>query len=96
MVPKTAKAIIVTVAIEQRASGMYYATSKDLRGLYVASRSKQEVLDEVPEVIEALFAASGEVVMVFAADHNAHTYDDNTAPWVAIPAHIARQSNHAC
>jgi hypothetical protein len=47
----------MVIHIVEGDAGLFYATSDDLSGLFVAGPDISAVLRKIPEVIEALFAA---------------------------------------
>jgi hypothetical protein len=80
------RAKIVRVKIEADESGLFFATSRDLKGLLVAERKREELNHSIGNAIVALYAASGvKVIATMAEDGNG---DD--CPWVAVPAEVAR------
>ena len=75
------KAKIIRVAFRPGEQGLLIATSADLMGLYVVGQTRSELIDDVPNAIEALFTAQGQQVVV-------HELEDDTVgmqPWVAVP-----------
>jgi hypothetical protein len=83
----TMKAKIVRVKIEADQSGLYFATSRDLKGLLVAERRREDLNQAISDAITALYAACGvRVIVTMAEDSNG----DGDCPWVAVPAEIAR------
>jgi hypothetical protein len=82
-----AKIIRVKVADKPDATGLYFATSPDMKGLIVAKTSLEEVYASIPVVIRALYLACGEHVVVSRADDTT----DDLSPWVAFPAELARR-----
>ena len=77
---------IVRVWIEDDTeSGLLVAKSDDLPGLLVAGRNMEELEQEVPEVIRAMFHARGLEVTVRRARRTEKDY----MPWAAIPVEIA-------
>ncbi|PSM20209.1 hypothetical protein [Nitratireductor sp. StC3] len=78
------KAKIIHLAMAE-ANGLVYVTSPDLPGLYVSGRSREEVIEGVPEAIRVMFAARGTDVIVREVET-----DTKVPPWVAVPtAHEA-------
>jgi hypothetical protein len=78
---KAPTARIVRVTVDERHPGLFFGTSPDLRGLFIAKESLGEVLEAIPASIASLYEAVGEKVIVEpAVDSN------NTTAWVAIPA----------
>jgi hypothetical protein len=79
---------IVRIKIEKGTSGLFFATSPDLKGLHVGKRSLAELETAIPEVIAALYAACDVHVLVSKAeDDDSH---GDLSPWVAFPADVAR------
>jgi len=63
------KPIAVNVEV-RRLKEMFVATSKELKGLHIADYKLQNVLDEVPSVIKALYKVDGiDVIVEESADH---------------------------
>ena len=79
------KARIVRVRREQGATGLFYATSPDLRGLLVAEPTLDGLEKAIPEAIRDLYMASGEPVLVTRTDHDTEEFRS----WVAFPVEIA-------
>ena len=86
MTSATMKAKIVRVKIEADKSGLYFATSRDLKGLLVAERRREDLNQAIADAIIALYAACGVRVIVTMAEYG----DGDDCPWVAVPAEIAR------
>jgi hypothetical protein len=86
MTAATMKAKIVRVKIEADTSGLYFATSRDLKGLLVAERKREDLNQAIADAITALYAADGIHVIAAMAEDN----DGDDCPWVAIPAEVAR------
>jgi hypothetical protein len=85
-----AAARLINVKIEEGQEGLLYATSADLIGLFVAAPDLPALLEEIPEVIKAMFAAQGREVNVHRVERPvAGTPDHDRFPWVAVPVHIA-------
>lgn len=74
------KAKIVNIKVERGDAGLYYATSPQLKELFVSGETEGELYAAVPTLIEALFAAKGMVVSVIEAE------PDPVAPqpWVVL------------
>jgi hypothetical protein len=75
------RAEIIRVKIEEGKTGLFYATSPDLRGLLVAKPTVDDLFEAVPQAIADLYAAKGVKVVVTSAKDTSDFY-----PWVAIPA----------
>jgi len=59
---------IVRVLVETGREGLYYATSRDLKGLLVAEPAYEALTKSIPDVIIALYAACNVEVEVRQAD----------------------------
>lgn len=74
------KAKVVRVKVEEGKTGLFYATSPDLKGLLVAEPTIDALEDAIPRVITDMYAACEMAVVVTkAAD-----------AWIVIPAEQAR------
>jgi len=82
------KARTVRVKIEEGKSGLFFATSPDLKGLLVAERTVDVLYAQIPKAIENLYEACGERVVVSISGDSC----DNYIPWVAFPAEVARRA----
>jgi hypothetical protein len=80
------KAKVVRVKVEEGKTGLFYATSPDLKGLLVAEPTIDALNEAIPRVIADMYAACGETVVVTKAGDN----DPDYYPWIAIPAEQAR------
>jgi hypothetical protein len=81
------KAIIVRVKVEEGKTGLFYATSPDLKGLLVAEPTLDALDESIPKIIAQMYAACGvDVVVAQAKDNDPHFF-----PWVAIPTETARR-----
>jgi hypothetical protein len=85
MTTATMKAQIVRVKIEEGRQGLFYATSPDLKGLLVAQTTIDQLENEIPKAITALYAACNVEVVVTKAEDG----DDDLTPWVAVPVALA-------
>jgi hypothetical protein len=83
----SSRAKIVRVKVEEGKAGLFYATSPDLRGLFVAEPNIDALDIAISKGITDLYAACGVSVVVTKAQ------DDNPDffPWVAIPAEVAKK-----
>ena len=72
----------IRVVCQEGKTGLFYATSPDLKGLLVAEPSRAALEDAIPQAIEDLYRASGEDVLVTPLDQG----DEAEASWVAFPA----------
>jgi hypothetical protein len=88
MSAESAKAKVVHIHIREDASGVFIATSKDLRGLLVAKTSLEELFADIPRAIRELYEASGVSVVVTPACDPEH----DQSSWVAVPADVARRA----
>jgi hypothetical protein len=80
------KARIVRVRIEEGKTGLFYATSPDLKGLLVAEPTIDALENSIPKTITDMFAVSElDVVVTKAGDDDPDYY-----PWIVIPAEQAR------
>jgi hypothetical protein len=81
------KARLVRITCEKGKTGLFYATSPDLRGLLVAEATVEALTEAIPKAIQEMYAASGVEVVVSPVEEpeEGHT-------WVAIPAVIAREA----
>ena len=76
---------VVHVDIEPQGPELYFATSKDLAGFFVAKKTIEELFDEIPLSIASLYEACGESVIV------EQVYDINDSPaWVTMPIVAAK------
>ena len=82
-----AKTKLVRIKIEEDKTGVFFATSPDVKGLLVAKPTIEDLYADIPRAIEELYALCGVDVIV------AQVGDDDVGdhPWVAIPADVARQ-----
>jgi hypothetical protein len=80
------KARIVRVKIDEGKTGLFYATSPDLKGLLVAEPTIDELEKEIPKAITALYAACDINVVVTKATQDS---DNMFTPWVAVPVVVA-------
>lgn len=84
----TLKARLVRVRLEEGRTGLFYATSPDLKGLLVAEPTLDAVEEAVPSAITDLYAACGEEVVVTRLDEDR----DQLHSWIAFPAQLAREA----
>jgi hypothetical protein len=85
------KAKLVWVKVQEGKSGLFFATSPELRGFLVAEPTIDALYKAIPEAITNLYAACGEHVIV----EQAEKLEDDLTPWVAFPAAIARKALEA-
>lgn len=80
----------VRVKVKRGKTGLYYATSEDLQGLFVAARTTEALQHEIQVGITALYEALGkEVTIVAAQPAGSEEHKDvreGARQWVAIPA----------
>lgn len=84
----TPRARIVRVKVEEGRTGLFYATSPDLKGLLVAEPTLDMLYQAIPEAIVDMYKALGTQIVVTQAEDD----DDDLKPWVAIPAEMARRA----
>ena len=75
------QAIIVRIKFEE-VDGAFVVTSPDMPELCLVSEDLSPVLDDIPNIIEAIFEARGQTVSVYSSRDDAAPL---SAPWVAIP-----------
>jgi hypothetical protein len=85
VIPASMIAKTFNVRIEEK-SGLFFGTSPEIKGLFIAKRSAQEVEDAVSSTVQDLFAACNVHVIVSKLEDA-----DRDASWVTIPAEIARK-----
>ena len=83
------RAKIVKVHIEEATdTGLFHATSPDMRELFVSRHSIEDLKVAVPKVIEAIMAAHGQSVCAYEVE------DDDSMPvpmpWVVVPNEARR------
>lgn len=77
----TGRAKIIHVEISEGKAGLFYATSPEIRELYVGAKTRDGAIEAVPRVIEELFAARGEHVRVLNVDD---AEAQIPMPWVIV------------
>jgi len=85
---KSLRAKIVHINVEHDASGAYFATSPELKGLLVAKMTIEDVYCNIARAITELYAASGVDVVVSPVEDDSE-YEH---PWVAVPAAVAKMA----
>jgi hypothetical protein len=85
----TMKARIVRISCEKGKTGLFYATSPDLKGLLVAEATIDAIQKAIPTAIRDMYAALGVEVVVSPVDEPDH---DDHRTWVALPSAIAREA----
>jgi hypothetical protein len=88
MTSASLKAKIVRIRITEGKTGLFFATSPDLKGLLVAEPTFDGLEAAIPDAIREMYAAYDLDVIVGRAESG----DDGIAPWVAMPLEIARKS----
>lgn len=89
MTTRKMAARLIHIKIEEGKTGLFYATSPDLKGLLVAERTIPALLENIPKCITNLFMAKGvEVIVTNIEDHD----DNSSRPWVAIPCEVAKHA----
>jgi hypothetical protein len=86
MTTTTMKARMVRVRIEEGKTGLFFATSPDLKGLLVAEPTIDALERAIPQSIRNLYAACDVDVVVTQMDDGVDGY----TPWIAIPYAIAK------
>lgn len=87
-----AKLIRVTIVQDKR--GVFVATSQDLKGLLAVSEDRVHLEKEiVPQSIADLYASCGVPVVISQLEESMS--DEAIAPWVAVPAVVARKQLEA-
>jgi hypothetical protein len=88
MTAESSLAKVVRVNVEYDSTGLFYATSPDLKGLLVAEPTEEALETAVPQAIRDLYRAMGEnVVIIPAGDMDG---DHPMKTWVGVPANLAR------
>lgn len=77
------KAVVIDIMIEYDPSGIFIATSPDLKGLVVAAHTQPELKRRVPEAIKAMYLACETVVTVHEVEKS-ERYSD-VSRWAAVP-----------
>jgi hypothetical protein len=88
-VSATMKARIVRIKREEGKTGLFYATSPDLKGLIVSASTLDALDQKTPSAIAEMYAACGVDVVVTRVDES---QDDALRSWVAVPTVIAKQA----
>jgi hypothetical protein len=92
----TNRAEVIEIEISEGEAGLLYATSEDLPGLLVAADNLTSVLNEIPGVIKALFAAKHITVDVYPVRRDRLQSGHRNWPWVAVPTHVAAAAMGEC
>jgi hypothetical protein len=79
---------IVRVKVKEGKTGLFFATSPDLKGLLVAEPTLDVLRRAIPNAISAMYAACGVPVVVTFIDNA----PDDDQSWVAFPAEVAKQA----
>ena len=85
---------IITITIEERETGNFRATSKDLPGFYMAHPDREAIIEDIPNVICAMFRAEGQKVVVFLLPDSVDELPEMPR-FFACPAHIAAEQLQA-
>jgi hypothetical protein len=88
MTASATMARIVRVKRQEGKTGLFYATSPDLKNLLVAEPTLDALDRAIPKVITDMYAACGVDVVVTLADYE----EDSFKSWVALPTEIARRA----
>lgn len=72
---------LINVKFEEGRTGLFYATSDNLRGLLVAAHTLDALNSDVPRAISELYAVRGLQTKVIPVESDRR---DNH-PWVVIP-----------
>ena len=83
------KAKIIRIRIEPGDADLLFATSPDIKGLLVAENNAEALEREIPKAIRDMYAVSGVDVVVSPVEDDGGD-EDNSQPWVAMPADLAR------
>ncbi len=88
MTSTSLRAKIVRIRVTESKTGLFIATSPDLKGLLVAEPTFDALEAAIPDSIREMYAAYDLDVIVSRAERG----EDSIAPWVAMPIEIARRS----
>jgi hypothetical protein len=86
--PFTEMARVIRIKIMKGKTGLFYATSPDLRGLLIAQPTLDALKDEIPLAIAALYQASDMTMLIVRAKSN----DTNFHMWVAMSEDFVRRA----
>lgn len=89
MTSTSLKPKIVRIEYKKGDAGLLFATSPDLKGLFVTERAMDAFERSIPAAIKDLYAACGVNVVVGMAEQ---IDQDSRPPWIAFPAELARQA----
>ena len=84
------RAKIIHVDISEGEKGLFYATSPEIKELFVGAKTHEEAKESVPRVIEAIFQARGESVRVLDVDD---AEMQMPRPWVIVSRALAVHEN---
>lgn len=88
------KAKLLHVQVKEGRTGLFFATSNELKGLLVAEPTLDALERAIPSAISDLYKASG--LNVFVTKLDAKMSSEDTVkigtPWVAFHADLARQT----
>jgi hypothetical protein len=82
------KARVVRIQLEEGKTGLFFATSPDLKGLLVAEPTLDKLVTAIPAAIVEMYEACGVTVVVTKLDNEV----DNLRSWVAVRADVAKQA----
>jgi hypothetical protein len=88
MSAESSLAKVIRVNIEFDQTGLFYATSPDLKGLLVAKSTIKDLETAIPQAITNLYLATGESVVVIPANDM-----DGERPiktWVGLPSSVVQ------
>src|ERR1700728_2831271 len=68
------KARVLRIKVEEGKTGLFYATSPDLKGLLVAEPTMDALEEAIPKVITDMYAACGVKIVVAKAGDNDPEY----------------------
>jgi hypothetical protein len=91
MPTKALKAKIVNVKVTEGRTGLFYATSPELRGLLVTEPTLDALEVAIPRAITDMYAVCGVEVVVTRVEDGSPEYQ----PWVAVPVVIAKKALEA-
>jgi hypothetical protein len=80
---------IVRIKREEGKTGLFYATSPDLKGLIVSASTLDALDRKTPGAIAEMYAACGVDVVVTRVDEQ---QADDFRSWVAVPTAVAKRA----
>jgi hypothetical protein len=80
----------VRIEITRSESGLYVASSEDVKGLLISHRDRAAIEADIPNVLRVLLKRryNQDVIVLRLEDDD----DPNLEDWVSIPAHIASEA----